>query len=785
MATTNQTFACIASAYADAQNQSANNYTASSYELPYASSNPSRLYLKFDAFPENLKRCVLIDAVVYDNWSFSAPNYSYFADCNIGACESFDETTLTFSNKPKDITTLGHTQIHQSPYLDPVSNPAPFPKTKSSSVTGGKIARSVLTNMSVWIARMAGQGYSSTHVSLNTRRATNKPTLEVSYDPARIVEYQCKSYLWTSGFVNRFIDNTFSWSIVKAVDEDYCVADPEQVSAIFHWRAGTSGDFTEIAIPDGTKEVTIPAGTFPSGDVQWYVTAVDQYGYTLPQAAIYTVSTLVGDLSATPASPINGAFADPAGISTFSWTNINAHNVTTQSAAELQYSTDKISWSTLGSVTGASQIYAVPAGTFPNAGTYYWRVRATNVDGVTGPWSSAAEFSTVDTTMFADPLHPVSEIRDYTAPITFEWTYHSDTGTIPQQTDLQTSLNGVDWDDTATLGAGILSYTVPAGTYSAGTVYWRVRSYNSNNVVGPWSDSVSFIAFGAPPQPSVSVDAVPFAVIHWQSTGQIAYKVTVDGRDFGPYFGTAKNFTLHDYLSDGPHTVGVSIQGAYGLWSPVGEIQFVVENEPGTPIDLNAILDRDAVLNWYTTDETADFLVYRDGIQIAHTAEMTFSDRVVLGDHAWYVINRLSDGNYSKSETVEGTLRTSVPAIAALSGGEWQDLRLSTDENRTERYNKSQTVSLRQFAGQVYPTAEISPYRTMRVDFDVAWTWAESRGADFFEDLIGKVVIFKTPTGEAIVGMLSAWNRESAKFYRAYTAAVQRVHWRDWIDADD
>lgn len=784
MATTNQTFACIASAYADAQNQSANNYTASSYELPYASSNPSRLYLKFDAFPENLKRCVLIDAVVYDNWTFSAPNYSYFADCNIGACESFEETTLTFSNKPKDITTLGHTQIHQSPYLDPTSNPAPFPKTKNSSVTGGKIAKSVLSAESVWIARMAGQGYSSTHVSLNTRRATNKPTLEVSYDPARIVEYQCKSYLWTSGFVNRFIDNTFSWSIVKAVDEDYCVADPEQVSAIFHWRAGTSGDFTEIAIPDGTKEVTIPAGTFPSGDVQWYVTAVDQYGYTLPQAAIYTVSTLVGDLRATPASPINGAFADPAGISTFSWTNTNAHNVTTQSGAELQYSTDQTTWSALGSVTGASQIYAVPAGTFTNAGTYYWRVRATNVDGVTGPWSSAAEFSTVDTTMYADPLHPVSEIRDYTAPITFEWTYHSDTGTIPQQTDLQTSLNGVDWDDTATLGAGILSYTVPAGTYSAGTVYWRVRSYNSNNVVGPWSDSVSFIAFGAPPQPSVSVDAVPFAVIHWQSTGQIAYKVTVDGRDFGPYFGTAKSFTLQDYLPDGPHTVGVSIQGAYGLWSPAGEIQFVVENEPGTPIDLNAILDRDAVLNWYTTDETADFLVYRDGIQIAHTAEMTFSDRVVLGNHAWYVINRLLDGNYSKSETVEGTLRTSVPAIAALSGGEWQDLRLSTDENRTERYNKSQTVSLRQFAGQVYPTAEISPYRTMRVDFDVAWTWAESRGADFFEDLIGKVVIFKSPTGEAIVGMLSAWNRESAEFYRAYTAAVQRVHWRDWIDAD-
>ena len=785
MATTTLNLACIGSAYADYNQQSTNFSTAQEYDLPYASSTggESRLYLKFESFPRAYHRRILEDAYVTEYWR-ATYNTRLLVSANFRACGDFNESTLTYANAPGQTASIGYNSFSSmSGHVTP--NPTVLPENLSSGSTAPKNAKAILQHSCVYINRQAGSGYSSTHLYLKTRRASTKPVLTVKFGD-QIVAYKCKGLTKTSGFVNRFIDNRFTWSIVKTVSGDYCVADPVQVSAVFHWRLGTSGSFNEIEIPDGSQEVTVPAGTFPGGSIQWYVTAKDDYNIDLQEDAVYTISTLVGDLTAKPSSPINGAFCDPAGTGTFMWSNTNAHDITTQMGADLQYSTDGTTWTDLGSVTGTAQSYTVPAGVFTQATTYYWRVRAYNVDNEAGPWSDAASFSTVDSTMYATPLHPVSEIRDYTAPIMFEWEYSSDTGTIPQQTDLQTSINGTDWTTRAQTGVGVLRYTVAANTFAAGAVYWRVRSYNSNNVAGPWSSAAAFVAYGAPPQPSVSVDAVPFAVIRWQSSGQIAYKVTVDGMEYGPFFGTAKSYALQDYLADGEHTASVTIQGAYGLWSPAGSVVFTVENVPGEePLTISGKFKDVASLSLFTQSEIRDFLIYRDGVQIGHTPELSFDDRVVLGAHTWRAVNRLADGNYTESNTVQGTLRVCALTIVPLSGGDPVVLKKSEDEYAEISYTKTQTVSLRQFTGEDYPRAEISPYLNLRASFDVAWTYAERDEAARFEAMIGKTVIFKAQDGEAFVGVMSAWNRGSKKFFRSYTATVQRTHWRDYVDADD
>ena len=775
MATTTLTFACIGSAFADYEQQSTNFSTAQEYDMPYASNSlrTSRLYLKFEEFPEAYKRRVLEDAYVTEYWRVTTNTNSYLVSAFGRACGDFDESTLTYANKPDDSETvsLGNNNYsNMSGHVTP--NPTVIPETVSSGSSAPKNAKNILRHSCVFIERAAGSGSSALHLYFKTRRASTPPVLTVKFGSS-VVVYKCKGTSNTSGFVNRFIDNKFTWSIVKSVSGDYCVADPVQVSAVFHWRQGSSGSFNEIEISDNTQEVTVPAGTFPGGSIQWYVTARDDYNIDLQEDNVYTISTLVGDLKAAPASPINGAFCDPAGSGAFRWTNTNEHNITTQTGADLQYSTDGTNWTDLGTVTGQVQSYVVPAGVF-TASTYYWRVRAYNVDGTVGPWSEAAEFSTVDSTMYGAPAHPVSEICDYTAPITFEWTYSSDTGTIPQRTDLQTSVNGVDWTDRAQLGAGDLSYTVAANTFAAGSVYWRVRCYNSNDVAGPWSSAVSFVAYGAPPKPSVSVDAVPFAVIRWQSAGQIAYKLTVDGVEFGPFFGTAKSFTLRDYLPDGAHAASVMIQGAYGLWSPPGEIQFNVENVPGDPVNLIGRFKSDAALTWTAESETADFLIYRDGMQIGHTSGNSFTDRVVLGLHEWRVVNRLPGGYYRESNTLRGTLRVCAPTITPLAGGDPVVLRKSESEYAEIGYSKAQTISMRQFAGQIYPQAEVSPYLSLRASFDAAWTYAERAEA----------VIFKAKDGTAFVGIVSAWNLGAKPFFRSYAGSVTQTHWRDYVDED-
>ena len=199
---------------------------------------------------------------------------------------------------------------------------------------------------------------------------------------------------------------------------------------------------------------------------------------------------------------------------------------------------------------------------------------------------------------------------------------------------------------------------------------------------------------------------------------------------------------------------------------------------------LSGSFDRDAALRWTCEDATADFLIYRDDVQIGHTNGYSFTDRTVLDYHSWRVINRLPGGYYTASNTVSGTLCTEGLALALLSGGPWIDLTLSTNAIRTTTAAAGRSVVLRQFAGREYPDAEAAPYKTLQISFDVSWTPAQAAQARAFEALIGEAVIFKEPGEEAFVGVLSAFQRSHSFPARSYAATVQRIHWREYVDAD-
>ena len=136
------------------------------------------------------------------------------------------------------------------------------------------------------------------------------------------------------------------------------------------------------------------------------------------------------------------------------------------------------------------------------------------------------------------------------------------------------------------------------------------------------------------------------------------------------------------------------------------------------------------------------------------------------------------------SNTVSGDLTVGLLMIAALSGGSWLELAKSANSDRNVSWEHSQNVVLRQFAGQEYPQAEISPHRSLSASFDVAWTYDEATKAATFADLIGRPVILKTPCEGVLIGILSGWQRENTQFFKIYTCTVQRIHWRDYIDAD-
>ena len=539
--------------------------------------------------------------------------------------------------------------------------------------------------------------------------------------------------------------------------------------AFWAWRTDGYED-TTIAYREGTGSITTPT-TFTPFNL-----------YVVIDPAV----TIQNTVRAKDDTPRTG-YMSPYEAHTFAWDFVSSDDTYTcfgswaQASATFYYRNGdsgaftQISARTSTSVTLLASAFSV--------GTFQWYVTATDTDGRTTT-SPVYTLSTADSLPTCTPIAPVDTVEDGSKPIIFEWSVSIDTGTTPTGADLQISSDDATWTSLVHVSGPATTWIAPPDTIGSQTQFWRVRAYNADGVAGDWSPSASFICNAAESPPIVSADEKPFATIRWQSENQRAYRVTVDGVLYGPYFGTVKTFTVPNYLKDGNHTASVEIQNNFGLWSNPGETSFTVSNVPGQPVILSGSFNRDAELRWTCEDAAADFLIYRDDVQIGHTSGYSFTDRTVLDFHTWKVINLLPGGYYTASNTVSGTLCTEGLALALLAGGPWIDLTLSENPIRTTTAAAGRSVVLRQFAGREYPDAEAAPYKTLQISFDVSWTPAQAAQARAFEALIGEAVIFKEPGEEAFVGVLSAFQRSHSFPARSYTATVQRIHWREYVDAD-
>ena len=192
-----------------------------------------------------------------------------------------------------------------------------------------------------------------------------------------------------------------------------------------------------------------------------------------------------------------------------------------------------------------------------------------------------------------------------------------------------------------------------------------------------------------------------------------------------------------------------------------------------TPVEQNTVYS-----------ETGYFLVYRDGLLIAKTYNWWIYDRVVLGTHDYYMIQALPDGYYTKSNVVTVTLSVDCPMIGKLDGGDFIELRLSTDADRAQDFQHSREVVRMRYSGTRWPVSEVGEAETLSVTFDAAWKQTDKAAADAFEALVGEDVILKTPGGYVIVGTLEGCELHDPHFYKSYRCTLQQGDWRDFTNAD-
>ena len=606
----------------------------------------------------------------------------------------------------------------------------------------------------------------------------------------------------TSGIYNASSSRSFT----VALQASSIVQAPFTVTAAtMYWRAGESGNFTAVSMtPDGNQaSVVIPAGTFPSGTIQWYAEATDNTDRTT-QTETYTLTALNAAVEAAPVSPIN-TLESGSGPITFIWT-YGSVDGSPQGQAEIQYSTDGGTiWTTLPMISGSETRAEIPAGTFPG-GTITWRVRAYNEAGTAGPWSDPVSFIS-----FSAPI-VTGVLGDGKPFLTVSWQ-------VDEQQAYEIEINGETYGPY--YGENVRSFTLteplPDGSYIV-----RVRAQNRYGLWSEWAEgnvavtNVSNTRAHIFAHDGVSVD-VDLATSHlapiiteqpqdFQTTDtsspaifscgivprQKLFHWQVEWRENSQ--SAWQNATSVKTSGVGARRLTYSLDGNVLSSSNGNEFRFHIWNYRDEPIEVYSRAAkftfaeptmRSPLISGFFPPDYGYFLIYRDGELIGKTYEPSFIDRTVLGEHVYTAVQTLQDGYYAPNASVRpitGTASVKCPMIAPFENGVFTPLKLSENSRRAVSFSRHRQVAYTQYAGAVFPAAEIGENETITASFDVAYLQTDKAAADAFEALLGQNAILKSPGGPVVVGVLEGYDLNDMRFYKAYRCTLQQIDWGDFID---
>ena len=506
-------------------------------------------------------------------------------------------------------------------------------------------------------------------------------------------------------------------------------------------------------------------------------------GSNVPYMTVEYDNEIVG-ISLSGLSPYNGSIV-AANSTTFSW----AEKASGCCYEEISRTSAKFRWRKSSSdtvkeiaVSGTATSITIPANTF-SGDSIQWQITVTANSGVT----TTSDWMTVsleDVASTAVAVAPDRAVLDGDSANVFRWEHVISTGTPQSKAELQQSTDGTTWTALATVTGAANTWTAPAGTFTSGTKYWRVRTYNSKGAAGAWSSATQFIVLAAPPTPPVAiVSTEPRPEIRWQSDEQQAYQVEIDGiYTSGTRFGTGKTWKAPFYLADGNYTVRVRVQNEYGFWSPWGVAALPVTNVPGGAITLTADGGIDAALSW-AAGSFDFYLIYRDGIAIAKVEEPGYTDAASIGAVTYQVRGCYADSdNYSLSNAVEATVATDKVRLYDMEAASWLEPLYDSSAHRSTGLTLTQDIQYVQLSGHVFPVAERSEFQSRALRITCVCADETERRA--LRALLGHLTCCKTPEGNMAIGYPASISESSDDFFSTYSFTIEQIDRKEEIDLD-
>lgn len=291
--------------------------------------------------------------------------------------------------------------------------------------------------------------------------------------------------------------------------------------------------------------------------------------------------------------------------------------------------------SAVGTVSGSWSDVTISTGiTLQDGYTYDIYITAEADDGSTAT-TPVGQFTTTDADAVATCIAPSGAFTS--GDVTFVWSHRTEYGTPQYAYDLQYSNNnGSSW---TTVASHVISQstTDSATLTDAGVYIWRVRTYNSNDVVGEWAEATFVNQVPANPPTNIQVTTKGRPTVSWASVSQSAYQVQFllgdsVAYDSGAVYTAETSHFVNQYFDDTrSYRVRVRVYNALGEvsdWIETGyqqplvtDVDFVVEaNENGGAT--------------ITVTPAVDFVKYyvlRDNKLIAQIESDTYTDNYAVG----------------------------------------------------------------------------------------------------------------------------------------------------------
>nr|DAT30969.1 MAG TPA: Oligo alginate lyase [Caudoviricetes sp.] len=519
-------------------------------------------------------------------------------------------------------------------------------------------------------------------------------------------------------------------------------------------------------------------------------------GYASVKSAKITY-TLSSPYKLSNYSPSSGTKISRKQQNVFSWEIVPVSSTNPPDEYRSEPSSATMYWRVAGSediqTVNAPNLYSVsiPANTFP-AGQIEWCIyglMANNKPFDTSDNWVAVTVTDEDAVAVATCKSPLRGVINRKEATQFVWGHYTETGTAQTKAEIQTSRDGSTYTTLATINGSTNTYTAPAGTLPSGDLYWRVRTYNDDNVAGAWSEPAHIVVYGPPDAPKISIDVLsPRPEISWQASEQTAYDIDIADStgtivEHSAQFGTSRRYKTKSYLSEN-HWVSVRIQNQYGIWSDYAFAVLPIQNIPAGTIALTAEVVEANVQLTFTGGDFEKYQIIRDGKVIGETEATTYIDAFANGLVQYQVRGLIADSdNFTLSDMQAVDISLSTIVISAVDQPDWVPLKYALSSSRKTSKTSSKSVTYIHYSDGGLPSAEIGNDVDMSYSLDCAFPLGDANAVKL-EALLGQLVCVKEPNGKRYVGVLDNLTSETTfGMYSRYQASITLVEWTEGVSA--